>query len=65
MLELHGVCDFLYDLCQAFNKFYGVCHVVNADTALQRRARAALVEMVAHTLRTHLHVLGIDTIDRL
>ncbi len=56
-LSPHIVCTYLYELCQAFNRFYENNRVIGDK---RERERAELVRMYADVLKTGLSLLGIQ-----
>jgi arginyl-tRNA synthetase len=60
----HGLCDYLFELANAFSGFYSTHPVLKADAAT-RAARLSLCDLVARTLRIGLDLLGIEVLDRM
>jgi len=58
----HGICTYLYELCQEFNRFYEKSRVIGSD---QEAKRVALVAQYAETLQHGLAVLGIHAPDKM
>ena len=56
----HHVCTYLYELAQAFNRFYEHNRVVGHE---RQAVRLHLVRLYADTLRDGLHLLGIQAPD--
>ena len=58
------LCNYLFELCQAFNRFYDQLSILNGeiDTKLSRLTLCALTEK---TLKLSLEILGIDCLDRM
>lgn len=54
--------DYLYQLAQKFNAFFRDCRVEGTD---KQNQRLLLCEAVACTLSQGLHILGIQTVDRM
>lgn len=52
----HGICTYLYELCQEFNRFYENSRVIGSDDEAKR---VALVAKYATTLQSGLKILGI------
>lgn len=61
----HMICVYLYELCQAFNRFYGECRVADVEDAHVKRSRAGLVSGFMQVLRAGLGVLGIPVVERM
>lgn len=58
----HGICTYLYELCQEFNRFYEKTRVVGSD---QEATRLTLVAHYADTLKAGLLLLGIQAPDKM
>lgn len=55
----HIIANFMYELCQNFNRFYGHCKV------LGDRTRLGLVQAFMHELKTGLTILGIPVLEKM
>ncbi|MBY0544213.1 MAG: arginine--tRNA ligase [Gammaproteobacteria bacterium] len=64
-LQIHSLCDYLYDLASTFHRFYEHCPVLNVDDPEIRRSRLALCALTAKTLALGLGLLGIDVLERM
>jgi arginyl-tRNA synthetase len=60
----HALCDYLYEVAQAFSTFYNECPVKESEPAV-RASRLALVALTADVLRAGLDLLGIETLERM
>lgn len=58
----HGICTYLYELAQEFNRFYEKSRVIGSD---EEPKRLALVTHYAATLKAGLTVLGIDAPEKM
>lgn len=58
------LCQYLLDLCSAFNLFYHTHPVLKAESDV-RNARLKLVEATAITIKNGLGLLGIEAIERM
>lgn len=56
---------YLYDLANRFSAFFRDCPVVQAETEELRRSRLGLCLLTGDTIHAGLHLLGIQTIDRM
>ena len=54
--------DYLYTLAEKFNAFFRDCHVEGTP---QEGNRLVLCELTARILRQGLHILGLETVDRM
>lgn len=54
--------DYLYELAQRFNLFFRDCRVEGTP---EQNRRILLCEAVARTMETGLHILGLQTVDRM
>ena len=60
----HLLCNYLYELSDAFMKFYEQCPVLRADEP-KRTSRLLLALLTARILRQGLDLLGIETLERM
>lgn len=58
----HGICTYLYELCQEFNRFYEKTRVIGSS---EEAKRLALVTQYAGILRDGLHLLGIHAPEKM
>ena len=58
------LCNYLYELADAFMKFYENCPVLRADEPV-RSSRLQLARLTARTIGTGLGLLGIETVERM
>lgn len=56
--EPFHVADSLYEICQAFSRFYRACPILNSEEPL-RSARLGLVQATAQVLENGMDILGI------
>jgi arginyl-tRNA synthetase len=64
-LEPHRLCQYLYDVAQAFSTFYNECHVLNAPDEPTRQSRLRLCALTDRVLADGLGLLGIRQLDRM
>ena len=64
-LEPHRLCNYLFDLAQAYTAFVEACPVLRAPSPALRQSRLALCELTARTLQTGLGLLGITTVEQM
>ena len=64
-LEPHRLCNYLFDLAQAYTAFFEACPVLRAPSPALRQSRLALCELTARTLQTGLGLLGITTVEQM
>ncbi len=60
----HMLCNYLYELADAFMKFYEQCPVLRADEPV-RTSRLLLALLTARIVRQGLDLLGIETLERM
>ena len=60
----HVLCNYLYELADAFMKFYEQCPVLRADEPV-RTSRLLLALLTARVVRQGLDLLGIETLERM
>ena len=58
----HRLTDYLYELAEKFNAFFRDCRVEGAP---EQDSRLLLCELTARVLRQGLHILGLQTVDRM
>lgn len=62
----HTLCNYLYELASLFMRFYEACPIlkdeVDADT---RSSRLGIASVTAQTMKTGLHLLGIETMEKM
>jgi len=58
------VARYLFTLAQSFNSFYDACPVLKAEGD-ERAFRLALIGRVLQTMERGLHLLGIETVERM
>lgn len=61
-LRPHHLCNYLYELCQEFNRFYEKTNVIGSQ---RQSIRLKLVERYADVLKKGLAVLGINALDKI
>ncbi len=59
-----SLCNYLYELCQVFSRWYKECTVKNAEEDV-KNARLFLASVVSGVLKDGLYVLGIDAPERI
>ncbi len=58
------LCNYLFELCQTFNRFYDQLPILKSDKQI-RNSRLALCSLTEKTLRLSLNLLGIETLERM
>jgi arginyl-tRNA synthetase len=59
------LCDHLFQIAQAFSRFFRECHVLKAETPELRESRLTLVWASSRAMRVGLELLGIDALERM
>jgi len=60
----HHIANYLYEACKAFNSFYA--HTKILDTANpDYKKNLVLVEVFSHVMKNGLHLLGIETVEKM
>lgn len=67
-LQLHKLCDYVYQLAVIFHEFYKNCNVVTKDNETQEITavnynRLVLCEVTADTMKKCFEILGIRPLD--
>jgi arginyl-tRNA synthetase len=61
----HLITAYLWDLAKAYSVFFQNCPVLRAATESLRQSRLLLCDLTARTIQLCLHLLGIDTVERM
>jgi arginyl-tRNA synthetase len=61
----NNITAYLWDLAKSYSTFYHNCPVLPAKTAALRQGRLLLCDVTARTLQQCLHLLGIQTVERM
>ncbi|HEY1970987.1 MAG TPA: arginine--tRNA ligase, partial [Pseudonocardia sp.] len=64
-LEPHRLCGYLFSLAKAFTEFYEACPVLTAPDERTKTNRVALCQLTGATMARGLHLLGIETPERM
>jgi arginyl-tRNA synthetase len=64
-LEPHRVCQYLFELGQAFSTFYDQCHVLNAPDPATLASRLRLCAITGRIFADGMDVLGLPTVERM
>ncbi|MGI5492770.1 arginine--tRNA ligase [Microtetraspora malaysiensis] len=63
--EPHRLCNYLFDVAQAFTSFYESCPVLKAEDETVRQSRLAISALTLRVLLQGLHLLGIEVPERM
>jgi len=58
------ICNYLYELCQIFNRFYDQLSILKAEKDI-KQSRITLCYLTEKTLKLSLNILGIKTLERM
>lgn len=61
----HVLCAYLYDLAGLFSSFYENCPILGAENPDQQQSRLRLAALTGRTLKQGLHLLGLETLERM
>ncbi len=64
-LKLNIITASLWELSKSYSSFYQNCPVLKADTPMLRQSRLLLCDLTARTIQLGLHLLGIETVERM
>jgi arginyl-tRNA synthetase len=64
-LQIHTLCDYLYDLASTFHRFYEHCPVLTDENTKIRDSRILLCALTARTLQLGLNLLGINVLEKM
>ncbi len=59
------ICEFIYDLCSLYNKFYANNNIANEENIETKETYIALTKLVYNTLSNLLNILGIEEVDKM
>ncbi len=59
------ICEFIYDLCSLYNKFYANNNIGNEEDEDTKSTYIALSKLVYNTLSNLLNILGIEEVDKM
>ncbi len=62
--NFNSLCNYLYDLCKLFSRWYNACPIKSAETNL-KIARLKLAEIVAKNIEIGLNILGIESPEKI
>lgn len=60
----HHIATYIYTLAQYYNSFYQKCPIIKAQPEAQK-LRAQITQAVSHILKHGLHLLGIETVEKM
>lgn len=61
----HVLCDYAFNVAQAFSSFYGNCHILSEEDEMLKNSRLTLCALTLRTLEQILDLLGIDVPERM
>lgn len=61
----HKICQFIYELCDAYNKFYHENKILANEDVLERDSWIALSRMAGKVLETAIDLLGLEAPERM
>lgn len=64
-ISTNYICDFIYELCSLYNKFYGEYNILNEEDLSKKNTYLSLSKLVYNTLSNLLNILAIDEVDRM
>jgi len=64
-LEPNVLTNYLFETAQTFSGFYRECPVLQAATPQLKHSRLRLCDITARTIKLGLHLLGIETLERM
>ena len=62
---LSYICEYLFDLCSLFNKFYGECNIINEKDMSKKESYVALLNLLYNTSNMLLNILAIEIPDKM
>ena len=64
-LAPHKICSYIYDLANAFNRFYHETKILTEENAAQKASWIALIELTRRVLETSIDLLGFEAPERM
>ena len=64
-LAPHKICSYIYDLANAFNRFYHETKILSEEDEAKKGSFIALLVLTRDVLETCIHVLGFDSPERM
>ena len=64
-LAPHKICSYIYDLANAFNRFYHETKILTEENASQKASWIALIELTRRVLETSIDLLGFEAPERM
>ena len=62
---LSYICEYVFDLCSLFNKFYSECNIVNETDIDKKTSYIALLKLLYNTCEKLLDILAIEIPDKM
>ena len=62
---LSYICEYLYDICSLFNKFYSECNIINESNIEKKNTNLSLLKLIYNVSERLLEVLAIDIPERM
>lgn len=62
---LSYICEYLFELCSLFNKFYSTCNILNEEDNVKKESYIALLELLYNTGEKLLDILAIKIPNRM
>lgn len=62
---LSYICEYLYDLCSLFNKFYSECNILNEQDEIKKKSYLALLTLIYNVSEKLLDILAIEIPDKM
>lgn len=64
-VTLSYICEFIYDLCSLYNKFYSNNNISNESNEVKKESYIAVTKLAYNVLSNLLNILGIDEVDKM
>ena len=61
----HKICAFIYDLSNAFNRFYHETKILSHEDAVQQKSWIELLNLTREVLETSIDLLGFSAPERM
>ena len=57
--SLSYICEYLFEICSLFNKFYGECNIINEKDKEKQKTYLSLIKLIYNTCSNLLDILAI------
>lgn len=62
---LSYICEYCFELCSLFNKFYGETNIINEKDSIKQESFIGLIKLIYNTLENLIDILAIDVPEKM